>query len=233
MATKEFIPHILMILSAAGVIFIIARRVPESIGDIKKENDELKKTTKKEKNKVDIKEKFIHSLEKFLRKVKVFILRGDTKIMEVIKKLRKERTKEEKQVFQEKKEEKKKTEKKESTIKKKISRIRKKVMTQKEKAILKINDLRKQSKKPEITTPPLKSIDIQEARKVMLERQEQVLIKKIARNPRDDSAYVELGKLYMNVGNIVDAKASLNQALKINQGNIKAKKVLTEIERQR
>ncbi|MBD3238470.1 MAG: hypothetical protein GF332_02430 [Candidatus Moranbacteria bacterium] len=71
--------------------------------------------------------------------------------------------------------------------------------------------------------------DLDEARRVMFERQEEVLIKRISNDPGDDKNYVELGKLYIKADNVEDAIASFNQALKINRGNITAKKFLKQI----
>ena len=123
-------------------------------------------------------------------------------------------------------------------ILKRMSEIREKLTSKEPKEIKKKTIIR--NKKPEKQvanqtkkakqTPkaefPKRKVDLEQTRKVMFERQEEALIKKISANPKDDKAYVELGKLYAKAENIEDAKASFKQAIKINRGNFEAKKQL-------
>ena len=96
-------------------------------------------------------------------------------------------------------------------------------------ATIKTSQKAKKSKPKKEISFPKRKMDLAETRRVMFERQEETIIKKISANPKDDKAYVELGKLYLKVENLEDAKASFNQAIKLNRGNYEAKKLLRDV----
>jgi tetratricopeptide (TPR) repeat protein len=232
---KEFISQILMVISAAAVLFLLGRKVSGVMKKIDKreleKNTESSQTPSPEK----MKEYIFRKLEKILRRIKIFFLQSDAKIVAIIKRLRKgreEKFPEEENVSQKKPLEnlENRDEKKKKFILDKVSIIKKKLASSKN--IVKISSLKKEkvpdSLKPQIPSP--ESINIEEAKRVMLERREKSLIRQIALNPRNDKAYVELGKLYRDAKNLKDSRASFKQALKINKGNVNAKKLLKELE---
>ncbi|MBU2025853.1 MAG: hypothetical protein ABIC19_01580 [Patescibacteria group bacterium] len=267
---EEYIPQLIMVISAGALLVLVGRKVPNSLKDLDKETLRQEKVSEQQENK-DFKEKLSRRLEKLLRTVKIFISRSDAKLMEVIRSLQRKREKEngngqfekgrdrvgfgnfsEKQAEKDKdkdqagekiKEEQEKEEDLEKDRRKQekkkfgfgLANIRKKINLRRKERVP--SDTLKTkptfSRKPGFFKMPVRNINIAEARKVMFERQEKVLIKKIAINPRDDQAYVALGRLYRDSGNLGDARASLSQALKINKGNISAKKIIKELEEQK
>ena len=228
---KEFIPQLLMIISAAAVLFLVGRKAISSIKNLDKKELENRTKSLEDLGPEKMKERLFKGLEKMLRKVKIIALQGDTKIMEIIKRLRLKRE-EGKTVVDEKKnldeavEEGKKDKK---SILERVSKIKKKLASSGN--LVKVDSLKKQ-----VVVNPLKpktvsseSVNVEEVKKVMLEREEKALIRKISLDHGDDDAYVKLGKLYRDSNNLKDARASFNQALKINKGNVAAKKFLKEL----
>ncbi len=227
---KEFIPQLLMIISAAAVLFLLGRKVSGSIKKLDKKEIESAPRPLEELSPEKMKERLFKKLEKMLRRIKIIFIQIDAKIVEMIKRLR--RGREEKysdeeenrsgEVLAEKNE-------KKQSIMEKVSKIKKKLASSKN--VVKIDALKKPKLpdplKPQIPSP--ESINIEEAKRVMFERQEKALIRRISLNPGDDEAYVELGKLYRDSKNLKDARASFKQALKLNKGNMAAKKFLKEI----
>lgn len=59
-----------------------------------------------------------------------------------------------------------------------------------------------------------------------LDRQEQVYIKLLAENPKDIETYRRLGELYLSQGNLVDATEAFRQILKLKPRDRKAKEQL-------
>ena len=271
---QEYIPQILMVISAAVVLFLVGKKVPGSLKDLDKEPVD---NTKANVGVSQLKDKIVQNLEKMLRRIRVFFSRSDARMRTLIRNLQKKKStfkeddleKEKKRIDEEEKDlfEKEGAEKESEDSSEELAEERLAVAEEEkedeesESAEELITDLKKEPKpeekksrlaglrrkfkrskkedaslkrlqKPEPVRPPIipiRDINIQEARKVMFEREERVLIKKIAINPKNDEAYVALGKLYKEVGNLKDAQASLKQALKINKGNISAKRILEEL----
>jgi tetratricopeptide (TPR) repeat protein len=280
----QIIPPVLMILSIAIIVFLIGRKVPDSIKKINKSTSDSEDPNKKIDSR-EFKEKMANFLEKTLRRIKIFILKTDARLMQLIKNLQKrkderneaqakklpfkedfeekkptivspqekidklveslpktktieERKKEEEQENLEKEAEKLlEEEKRKKPILKRMTEIREKLMKNNEKPKKKKKKKKKKQQDKKKKTKETKKekekrrrvINLAETRRVMIEREEEALIKRIAANPKDDQSYVGLGRLYLKIENFSDAKASFEQALKINRGNIHAKKFLKEI----
>lgn len=62
--------------------------------------------------------------------------------------------------------------------------------------------------------------------------EERKLLEHVLRSPGDVDAYRRLGNLYLLLGNIHDARAALNQALKLNPDDEETKAKLAKIEEQ-
>lgn len=236
---KEFIPQVLMVVSAGGFLFLLGKKIPQSAKEFKQESTSILGASEKTASgNLGVAESISKSIEKLLRRIKVLVLKSDAKLMELIKTLQKKRgvsdQKGEVPVIQ--------VGEKPAAISQKPSGNKtafiSRVNTIKEKLIArqlpKITSLRREPKpkeaKWEKTPSPSRSINVEEGRRAMFEMREKVLIKRISLNPRNDDAYVDLGKLYKESGNFSDAYASFEQALKINKGNVSAKKLLKELE---
>ncbi|MBD3244516.1 MAG: hypothetical protein GF335_00805 [Candidatus Moranbacteria bacterium] len=281
---EQIIPPALMIISAAAIIYIFGRRIPDSYKNFKKETKDDENLQKADSK--SFKEKLVDILEKILRKLKIIILKSDARLMQLIRSIqdRKKNSTNTKSVKFTKDqqesilsiEEKNGQDDKEKGEKSFLQKAKDRFSKQKEPVNFEIskeefspkqsdgeeelqkkdktpilermNELREKLniKKEEEKKPQTKSkkkivkkqktaertIDLEEARQVMFEREEESLIKRISSNPKDDNSYVELGKLYLKADNLDDAIASFNQALKINKGNISAKKFLKEIKKE-
>jgi len=238
---SEFIPQALIVISASGILFILGRKFPQSARDIEKERVSLlanpvqvPAVNSLTGTRKSITEKFSKFAEKLLRKVKVLALKSDAKLMELIKYLQKKREPngqlssgeikapipvQSRQIRER------------ETIMNRMASIKKRLTENKQ--IARITSLRKEKKEPanqNSSSAAPRSVNVEEGRRAMFEMRERVLIKKISLNPRNADAYVELGRLYKESENWGDAKASFEQALKINKGNVIAKKLLKETE---
>lgn len=233
---KDLIPQLLMVISAGVILVVIGRRAKKSSQDFKKQNLSENQNNSEKVEVAKIKVNISKGLEKILRKTKIFILKSDTELMKIIKKLQhfrgiKEEQKEGKKDFPVKNERiEKRLQKKKNLLMNQVSKIKNKLTKSKEAIKLDINSLRKEKLLTGVKPIKFREIDTSEAKKVMFERQERTLIRKISLNPSDDKAYIELGKLYKEAGNKKDAEASFKQALKISKGNVIAKKHLRELE---
>jgi len=236
---QEFIPQALLVISAGGFLFLLGRKIPQSVRELQQEGMSILSVNEKTApGSLGVAESFSKSVEKFLRRVKVLVLKSDAKLMELIKTLQKKRGASDQSesgtdklpvgtasvVSQPQLTSKETFINKVNTIKKKL------IATQ----LPKITSLRKEQApkivKREKVVTQARSINVEEGRRAMFEMREKVLIKRISLNPRNDDAYVDLGKLYRELGNFTDAHASFGQALKINKGNVSAKKLLKELE---
>lgn len=210
---------------------MIGRKVISSIKKFDKKEFENRTKSSEDLGPEKMKERLFRGLEKMLRRIKVMVLQSDTKIMEIIKRLRRKRgegqpavdeKKEVVGVTDESKEDKR-------SILERVSKIKQKLATSKN--LIKVDSLKKQEiakpLKPKASSS--EHVNVEEVKRVMFERQEKALIRKISLNHGDDEAYVELGKLYKDSNNLKDARASFNQAIKINKGNVTAKKFIKEL----
>ncbi len=62
------------------------------------------------------------------------------------------------------------------------------------------------------------------------DRLEELLVERIAVNPRDIEAYERLGEYYLEIGNFADSKECFKQVLKLNPGNRNAKYRMRRLE---
>ena len=238
---SEFIPQALMVISASGILFILGRKFPQSARDIEKEKTSLLTSPAQAPaagglvgTRKSIAEKFSKFAEKLLRRVKVLALKSDAKLMELIKDLQKKREPNGQSPSEEAKAPipvQARQIRERETIMNRMANIKKRLTENKQ--IARITSLRKEKKEPAAgnnAPAASRSVNVEEGRRAMFEMRERVLIKKISLNPRNADAYVELGRLYKESENWGDAKASFEQALKINKGNVIAKKLLKETE---
>jgi tetratricopeptide (TPR) repeat protein len=233
---KEIIPQFLMVISLAAILLIVGKKISSAIAGANKDFTGLTEKTKDKSfyNAKKTRDGFLKFLEKSLRKTKIIFLKADARLLSLIGQLKS---------WREKRSQEKKVESsldasiEEEGIQDSVSfkadpspqklffgngsSFKKKI---KEK---KISFLRR---KEEVLP---KKIDVAQTKRIMQERQERALIKRISLNPQNDEAYVELGRLYKDINNFRDALASFRQALKINKGNILAKKMLKEMEREK
>jgi len=77
----------------------------------------------------------------------------------------------------------------------------------------------------EVAQPSKKEMNISR------EKYEEILIERIALNPRDMNAYEQLGDYYMNGRNFQDAKECYKQVLKFSPGNHSTKTKIRRLER--
>lgn len=251
---SEIIPQALMVISASGVLFILGRKFPQSARDVEKERASLLTTAPVTSTsarfavtKKNISESLSKGMEKLLRKIKVLALKSDAKLMELIRDLQKKR--EPNQVNQPQPPVLRNEQayrggqlhslenRGRETVLNRMATIKQKLQANRQ--IARIRSLRKEKDVPVLQREiddkpsqpaPQRSVNVEEGRRAMFEMKEKVLIKRISLNPRNDDAYVDLGRLYRDAENWGDAKASFEQALKINKGNVIAKKLLKEVE---
>mgnify|MGYP000097136737 CR=1 FL=1 len=230
----EIILQFVIILSIAGILIIVGRKIPEvtALSVEEKESKTLKnkdkiyqKTTentgrihkffKKIKDKIKSVglEKFVErgtiELEKILRKIRIQFLKLDQKLFFLIKKLREKSDRalksQGRQEWLDAFKSSKKTVQFISKAKKSISAKRKNV---------------KSAVKKTIVGRTLRIVD-----------KEKKYIKAIAKNPKDIGSYRRLGLIYLEQKNYTDAKASFEQILKIDPKDREAKKELKKIEK--
>ena len=243
-----------MIISASGVLFILGRKFPQSAKDVEKERASLLTTAPVASTsagfamtKKNISESLSKGIEKLLRKIKVLALKSDAKLMELIRDLQKKRDpnsgiQQQPPVLNNGQARgngqlRSPEDRRRETVLNRMASIKQKLQANRQ--IARIRSLRKEKDVPVLQqkredktsqpTPP-RSVNVEEGRRAMFEMKEKVLIKRISLNPRNDDAYVDLGRLYRDAENWGDAKASFEPALKINRGNVIAKKLLKEVE---
>jgi tetratricopeptide (TPR) repeat protein len=226
---SEIIPQMAIILSVAGILIILGRKIPAVLDLSEEEKEKEKAFQDREKNGrifcffKKIKEKIMFAkpekstaraiveIEKILKKIRIQLLKLDQKFLVWIKKLReKSEGTFTSHNFQEKLgslKAKKKTirflKKKEEPIVEKLDKAEKKEAKQEK-------DNSKQNKNS---------------------NEEKKCIEAITKNPKDVESYKKLGVIYLVQKNYKDAKLSFEQILKINSKNKKAKEELEKIEK--
>lgn len=70
------------------------------------------------------------------------------------------------------------------------------------------------------------------SRSEIKDRLEDILIERIATNPKDSEAYERLGEYYLEIGDFTDAKECFKQLLKLNPMNRSAKIKMQRLERE-
>ena len=226
---SEIIPQMAIILSIAGILVILGRKIPAVLNLRNEEKKKGKIFQIKRKKGIffyffkKIKEKIISAkpekftkraiveLEKILRKIRIQFLKLDQKFLVWIQKLR---------------------EKSEGTftsnnLREKLDNLKSKKKTiqfleKKEKPVIKrLNG----TKKREVSAKTNNSKQNKNT------GEEKKCIEAIARNPRDIELYKKLGTIYFEKRNYKDAKSSFEQILKIDSKNKEAKKELKKIEK--
>jgi cytochrome c-type biogenesis protein CcmH/NrfG len=83
----------------------------------------------------------------------------------------------------------------------------------------------------EASIEPMVSKEAVKPRTEMKDRLEELLIERIAANPKDVEAYERLGQYYMEIENYEFAKECFKQIVKLNPLNRNAKYTLKKLER--
>lgn len=218
MLSLNAIFYIIIILSFAGLLLIAFRKIPvllnlseEEIAILKRKKGSLQKIRE-----IDYKQhwlNFIISLEKFLRRLKIIFLKIENLLTKWIGGLRNKS-----QIM---------TQKSKDWIKQKeIKRkeLKKEIKSKKEVAI-EINKEKKEIKDLEEYEDDDLSID--ELKKPI--KEEQKWIDLIVENPNNITAYKFLGFLYWKQHNYIDAKSSLEMAIKLGCKDKKVKEILKEL----
>jgi tetratricopeptide (TPR) repeat protein len=230
----SIIPPILVLLSVIGIILFLAKKIP----DIKKlENDEklmasrnvssiphenISKTTSK------IGQLFLAFLEKIVRRVRLLFLRSENKFKLLGDGIRKRRShkledKSTEIVFKD-------TEQLDG-----ISEKAEKYAPEKKELIEKMFLRRKryQEEEEEKFFRPIISdhVVVPKRRREVKGRLEELLIERIAANPKDIEAYERLGEYYLEIKNLDHAKECFKQILKLNPINSNVKYKMRKLER--
>lgn len=239
----SIIPPILIVISLAGIIVFLMKKSDKvsrlSIEEIIREEEERKimmedagffqKITLKIKGakRDDFKHVILALLEKITRKSRVVFLKLESKFggwSANIREKRKART--EKQMLVEN------SRKDESTIQK----LKEYKLEKKEEAEIEM-------KKPAFEKSALNKIEEEKIIKPIIsekvarphkaemrDRLEELLIERIAANPKDLEAYERLGQYYMEIKSYTDAKECFKQVIKLDPGNRNAKYRLKRLE---
>ncbi len=86
--------------------------------------------------------------------------------------------------------------------------------------------------KPEpIKTKTFSPTEIKVEREFYLKKKEELLIQAIVNDPRNVGLYLQLGRIYYNQKNFIDARSAFEEALRLDKTNIKAKEELKRIEK--
>lgn len=183
----DLLPQIIIIISIAGIIVIIARKIPQASTSKEKKNVDINSADNRIKipnslNKIWLKvkgfrysdhfHKILSFMEKILRKLKVFFLKIENKITNWAERLR---------VHSQK------------------------VKTRREGMDVKIESGEEDSQDLKLNSHIKTSGETEEE-----------YIAAITKNPRDLDAYRKLGNVYVNKNNINDAREVFRQILRIN-----------------
>lgn len=246
----SIIPPILIVLSAIGIILIIAKKAPQValIEEIK--NEEGKTDSEKEQelagagffkkrwikvksvNREDAKHKLFIILEKLTRRFKVMFLKLENLFTSWSESLRKKRrgavdeepvSSTEKEVPDESSDEHRGLGIYQRLKKYKISQLRNR---KKETRAMDI------SQEEEKVIEPIISKEMVTPSKIEIkDRLEKLLIERIALNPKDLEAYERLGEYYFEIGNYEYAKECFKQVLKLDPKNSNVKYKMRKLER--
>lgn len=211
----ELIPQIIIIVSIAGIIVLVARKMPQisSLPEEKKTldmngtNQRFKVPGILNRAKAKIKSfkrsKFLHDsldfFEKILRKIKVVFLKIENKISELAEKVKQQSQK----------------------VKEKRKGIE-----------ISVNHKIQDNEDNEVKFTNVQKQDNKDGSKDNWEDIENKYIEVISNNPKDIIAYKKLGKLYQEHGNIEDAKEVYKQILKINPDDEEASAYLAQLAEQ-
>ncbi|MEF3691921.1 MAG: tetratricopeptide repeat protein [Candidatus Moraniibacteriota bacterium] len=248
------LPPVIIVLSLALIIFLISRKALE----IEREVIIGEKKDKESRLKMEVKSRWLHFLEKMAHWFKIFSLRlhnwvekrlvfiknQKNEIESDMDKREAEKNKEKINYFNEdlpiageKREEKivfpEKEEKKNSMDVVKggrINRIRR-IFARKEEPVL-----MQEKEKDDFPAFKAERVMISEEATYPEEKKEElenILVERIAADPRDIEAYERLGDYYVSQGNKSDAEACYKQVLKLNPQSLSVRNKLSRFKRQR
>lgn len=222
-----YIPHAVIVLAGAGIVYALYRKVPVILQLPKKPETIIPREKLVQRAWIFVKELFLAVknkqwgpavlawLEKKLRQLRIFFMRLDSWIQAMI-----ERSRDKSQTWLVRSKA-----WREQKRQQKLDKL--KVMEKLDKVeFLEMLDKKEPAEEGTIekekteTRPEEKRNGLQE---------EKELINRIAKNPKDKEAYLGLGKLYLKQGNLEDAEASLIQVLKLDPENRRAKRLLDKI----
>ncbi len=204
------IPPILVVLSLAGIIWLLMRKVPQlkklEEKNLKKNYDKnIKRNIENHNNKSESRLEKIKRL--FKKLISFFIKTFKNKIYQKIKTVWKN--------------------KKMSEIQN-IDKENNRSFKDKDKD----KSLEEFFGRKEKVTHPMISKKIVRPQGLKENQFEKIMISRIASNPKNVKAYEELGEYYIEIKNWKDAKECFKQTMKLDPGNRKARTKIREIERQ-
>jgi len=232
----SLIPPVLIVLSIIGIIVFLVKkssRVNEIVEeDLSINEDDIseKGFLGKIKYKIksirgeDIKHFFLGIIERIVRKSRIIFLKLESKFGEISNNIRSKRQNK----MMRKSNDERKAEDKANNIFRKLGRNRYESLENK-KAPLEIKKLYEEDEK-EVKPMLSEKITVPEPREEMKDKLEEILIERIAVNPRDIEAYERLGEYYVDIKNYDDAKECFKQVIKLNPGNRNVKYKIRRLE---
>lgn len=246
----SIIPPILVVLSLVGIIVLLMKKsdlvanlneemLAENLAEENKEGRFLANLKSKAGNVKwdDVKHFFLAVLEKITRKSRVLFLKLESKFngwSNSIRQKRKNRHQATEQVFERKKEndiikklKEYKLEKKKNPLRRLADGEEKKEAEEKIAPVVsKILETEEKQIKPiisdKVVTPRMKT--------EMKDKLEELLIERIAVNPKDIEAYERLGEYYMEIKSFGDSKECFKQVMKLDPANRNAKYRIRRLE---
>lgn len=247
----SIIPPILIIISLAGIIVFLVKKSDKvsrlSIEEIIREEEErkimmedagfLQKISLKIKGVKwdDFKHALLALLEKITRKSRVIFLKLESKCggwSANIREKRKARTERKMHLEKSGKAEGIFQKIKEYKPERKVEQLETKEQEEKEimKPVFERREFKKIEDSEKIIKPIISERVAQPRKTEMKDRLEELLIERIAANPKDLEAYERLGQYYMEIRGYADAKECFKQVIKLNPGNRNAKYRLKRLE---
>jgi len=223
----SLIPPVLIVLSIIGIIVFLVKK-SSKVDDIIREDLDAEKELLSEKglmgkmkNKIkrirweDVKHFFLGIMERITRKSRIIFLKLESKFGEISNDIRSKRQA--------------RINRKVNEVKKAEERNHKNQDTEEKKAPLEIKKLYEEDEK-EVRPMLSDKITVPEAINENKDKLEELLIERIAINPKDIEAYERLGEYYVDIKNNADAKECFKQVIKLNPGNRNVKYKLRRLE---
>ena len=237
----SIIPPIILVLSIVGLIIFLTKRshrfsqietTSDFLSEIENENGQGVGAGKTFLG--SLKNFFISLLEKITRKTRLMFLKLENsfkKFSDYLRSKKKtevtfsEETKEESEEISEPKEA-------DPVIEKVINYDLKKTKKEKKFGFLKNKEEKKEEEEEKVFRPIISDKVVSPRNKTEIkDRLEDLLIERIAINPKDIEAYERLGEYYMEIGNHTHAKECFKQVLKLDPGNRSIKYRMRRLER--
>ena len=224
-----FIPHSVILLSVLGMAFIVYKKIgailqfPQKPEQIIPEEKLVRQSWEKIKElTLALKRKswgpaLLSWFEKRLRQLRIVFLKIDNLIQKVL-----ERAKDKSQTWS--------VRSRAWSEKKRLDKLdRIKVLEKRDKIeFMEMIEEGEAEKKED--GPAAKKIDRETEEKKAFLESEKEYINRVAENPRDKNAYLELGRLYLEQNNLEDAQSSFLQVLKLEAKNEEAQSLLAQVE---